>query len=555
MNHNSRPVILTIAWRVVFAGLVLLFAWLLLFLFRGAIPDSLIGQINLEQNLQLSYDSSSWDWTSSLKTGEPISELIEPRLGFTLQLIGFSGFISLILAGILLSFGVLISRISEGPSWLASLRSIVRLVVVSSGASVPIFVMGHSSVIFILIRWYWSPPVDSLALTCWIAFLTSLLPAWLLVQSGHGELAKWHRNTPYTTLVKHVGITLLTRVFRLMGLIIVVNLSVGVGGLLFYTRDFPLIFSIAWLFVIIVTLAKLAADLIEIAYNHFRKAEQPLEPITEKTTPQFAIPKWWLIFCLVLVGISVLAAIAAPLLAPYGYNETYISEKLTPPSEQHLLGTDNVGRDILSRVLQGMRIDVLAGLACAAIVSGLAFIWVLLEARAKKAGNRVGAFFEKLLVLPREILCAFPWLVLLLILMSIASSGNGVIIVVLICSLVLVPRAVAMIREAYQSLPEGNNWLQNLTRTIPIIVLFSVAGGIFYISTLSYNRYGIPPPNPELGAMLTGSSRAYVVSAPWMAQWPLFCLILLLTTWVMAGEALLERLGFRSKAVWSKVME
>ena len=90
---------------------------------------------------------------------------------------------------------------------------------------------------------------------------------------------------------------------------------------------------------------------------------------------------------------------------------------------------------------------------------------------------------------------------------------------------------------------------------IPVMLLFTVAGGVFYISTAGYLGFGVVPPYPELTGMISGAGRQYLMVAPWMAVWPAIALILLLLIWVMAGEALLERLGFRSGAVWSKVME
>jgi len=66
---------------------------------------------------------------------------------------------------------------------------------------------------------------------------------------------------------------------------------------------------------------------------------------------------------------------------------------------------------------------------------------------------------------------------------------------------------------------------------------------------------GVPPPYPELGGMLSGAGRQFMMQSPWMALSPVVTLSLLLLIWVMAGEALLERLGFRSKAVWAKTME
>jgi peptide/nickel transport system permease protein len=87
------------------------------------------------------------------------------------------------------------------------------------------------------------------------------------------------------------------------------------------------------------------------------------------------------------------------------------------------------------------------------------------------------------------------------------------------------------------------------------MLIFAVAGGILYLATASYLGFGSPPPSPELGGMLAGPARRYMLQAPWMALWPPVVLVLLLVSWIMAGEALLERLGFRSKAVWSKIWE
>jgi peptide/nickel transport system permease protein len=85
--------------------------------------------------------------------------------------------------------------------------------------------------------------------------------------------------------------------------------------------------------------------------------------------------------------------------------------------------------------------------------------------------------------------------------------------------------------------------------------ILAIAGGILYTSSLSYLGFGIPPPMPELGGMLSGTGRQYMLEAPWIAYWPRLVLALLSFVWVMAGDALLERLGFRSKAVWAKTME
>jgi len=303
----------------------------------------------------------------------------------------------------------------------------------------------------------------------------------------------------------------------------------------------------------VVALVKLVAELIEIAYNHFSHLPVSSEQGEEQPAPRLRIPTGWLIFCLVLIFISILVALVAPVFAPYGYNEIILADRLAPPSADHILGTDNLGRDIFSRLLYGIRIDIQVGFMCAGILFVVAAGWATLAAYLRKANNWLGDTWEDLLMLPRDIICAFPWLVLLLLLMSIV--GPGLLQVVLIGSLVLLPRAVGMMREAYSSPPEGRGWLYSVLWSIPVMFILTVAGAIFYTSSLSYFGFGIPPPVPELGGMLSGTGRAYMLQAPWMAQWSHLVLVLLSFVWVMAGDALLERLGFRSKAVWGKVVE
>jgi peptide/nickel transport system permease protein len=301
-----------------------------------------------------------------------------------------------------------------------------------------------------------------------------------------------------------------------------------------------------------VVLVKLAAELLEIAYNHFSRLPVSTEHREEPAVARITIPRGWLVFCLVLVFISIMVAIVGPALAPYGYNEVWVGGKLAPPSGQFWLGTDNVGRDLFSRLLYGVRVDILAGLMCAGILSGAAAGWAILAAYLKKANNWLGDTLENIVMLPRDVLCAFPWLVLLLLLMSIV--GPGFIRVALIGGLVLLPRAVGMMREAYHSPPVRRGWLYSVLWSIPVMFLFAVAGGILYTSSVSYHGGGIPPPTPELGGMISQAS-LWQTQAPWVVQWPSICLATLLLVWVMAGDALLERLGFRSKAVWAKVVE
>jgi len=389
-----------------------------------------------------------------------------------------------------------------------------------------------------------------------------MLPAWLLVQVGHGELGK--PTGSYGLLARHLAVRLVTSLLKLVGAIIAISVLVevifngqGLGRLLVEavnTRDYPVAFGIAWVFVLIVVLVKLAAELIEIAYNHFGKRVTSPEQAGEQAAPRLRIPMGWLIFCLVLVFLSIVVAVVGPAFAPYGMNEIHLADRLAPPSAQYALGTDNLGRDIFSRLLYGIRVDVLAGFMSAGILVVIATCWATLAAYLRKMNNWLGDTLEDVVMLPRDVLCAFPWLVLLLLLMSIV--GPGLIQVALVGGLVvLLPRAVGMMREAYSSPPEGRGWLYSVLWSIPVMFILAVAGGILYTSSLSFLGFGIPPPTPELGGMLSGVGLRYMLIAPWLALWPGLVLAFLAFVWVMAGDALLERLGFRTKALWLKVVE
>ena len=567
MSTAGKRELIAAARRVVFTGLIILGAWLLLLWLRGHIPESVIRTMLDEDQAPPSfYDSSTWNWTRSLWTYEPVSELIGQRLGLTLKLIGLGGLLSLVIASILLLLGLLLSRVTERPGWLAQVRSILRLVLVSGGASIPVFIVGTFFIVFAVAGRNWTLPENLAVAMFWSILFSSLLPAWLLVQAGHGELTNMPENIPFLRMIPRLSTSLIIRLLRLVGVIIVITVSVeqvmaqpGLGRLIvsgLNQRDFQVVFGIAWVYVIIVALTKLAADLIEIASNHFGRQAVSAVPDTEQSVQRKGVPRGWLVFALALVVISIIVAIVGPLLAPYGWNEISIQERLVAPSAEHLVGTDNIGRDVLSRLLYGVRTDVFAGLICAGVLSVVATGWAMLAAYFRRLNNWAGDFLEDLVTLPAQIIVAFPWLVLLLLLMSMVSLGPRFLPVVpLVSSLVLLPRAVSMIQETYRLPPEGRGLFRSTLRAVPVMLIFTVAGGMLYISTASYLGLGVPPPFPELGAMLTGAGMQFLLKAPWMALWPALCLVLLLLAWVMAGEALLERLGFRTKAVWSKIME
>ncbi|MBA7656325.1 hypothetical protein ES703_64249 [subsurface metagenome] len=577
MSPEGKRALITGVRRMVFAGLILLGAWLLLIGLRGSAAsitaELIAGQSGLPQETVIESLAES-GWSSSWVTGEPIAEMMAGRLGPTAQLVVLGGLMGLVIAAVLLFLGFLISQVTDRPSWLAQVRGVLRLVLVSRGVTIPIFAGATLLIIYPAIWWGYMPPImfipffddpiGNLEMMILPAFFISLLPAWLLVQAGHGELANWlgKPTSSYGLLARDVSVKLVTRLLKLVGAIFVVALLMeqifvlpGLGRLMMNAamqRDYPVAFGVVWVFVLIVVLVKLAAELIEVAYNHFAKPPVSPEHAEEQTAPRVTIPKGWLFFSLGLVFLSIVAAVVGPMFAPYGMNEIHAGDMLAAPSAKYMLGTDNLGRDIFSRLLFGLRTDFLA-LMC---IPGLVIIatgWAILAAYLRRANNWLGDTLEDLVMLPRDVACAFPWLLLLILLMSI--MGPGLFTVALIGGLLLLPRAVGMMREAYSSPPEGRGWLYSVLWSIPVMILLTVAGSILYTSSASFLGFGIPPPSPELGGMLSGAGRSYMFMAPWMALWPGIPLALLGFVWVMAGDTLLERLGFRTKAVWLKAVE
>jgi len=252
----------------------------------------------------------------------------------------------------------------------------------------------------------------------------------------------------------------------------------------------------------------------------------------------------------------VFCGVFADVLAPYGFNEIHMLERLKAPSWQHWFGTDNLGRDMFSRCLYGAQLSVIIGLSAAALATTLSVAIGLLSGYL---GGKVDMVVQRVV----DAYMSFPELVILIAVVSVVGPGMPQIIGVL--SLVLgiggsriIRSAVVSAREnmyvhAAQSIGASTGrvlWRHLLPNIMPpIIILFTtrVGAAILIESGLSFLGLGVPPPAPTWGGLLSGSGRTYMFQGPWLALAPGLCLTAVVYATNVFGDALRDLLDPRMR--------
>ena len=248
----------------------------------------------------------------------------------------------------------------------------------------------------------------------------------------------------------------------------------------------------------------------------------------------------------VVILLFVLAAILAPVLTPYTFDGMDLFNRLAPPSREHLLGTDEAGRDVLTRMLYGARVSLLVGIV-PTVISMLA--GAILGIIAGYSGGSADAAIMRI----ADVMLAFPSMFLAMVIMY--TLGDGMINIFLALALVNWASVARIVRaetlrlkktdfvEAAQSIGVKKlvimfrHILPNCIPSLIVLFTLNIPSAILSESSLSFLSIGIKPPQASWGLMVN-EGRQFLYSQPWLSLSPSIAIMLVVLAFNFLGDGL-----------------
>ncbi len=256
-------------------------------------------------------------------------------------------------------------------------------------------------------------------------------------------------------------------------------------------------------------------------------------------------------FGAVVVVIMVTLAVFATVLSPYDPEENAFEFMLSAPSLKFWLGTDQFGRDILTRIIYGARTALFVGFSCSVIG---ACTGLVLGVASAYFGGRFDLFFQRVM----DVFMAFPLIIMALAVVSI--FGTGIQNVIIAITIPFIPRCARVVRSSALAIREipyvdaaralGFTHARIILRHMmpnvmaPFLIMLStfVGHAILLEASLSYLGLGVQEPTAAWGLMLQGGAEEYAESAPWVAIWPGVAISLAVFGFNLFGDALRDAL-------------
>jgi len=267
--------------------------------------------------------------------------------------------------------------------------------------------------------------------------------------------------------------------------------------------------------------------------------------------------RWIVTAGVVITILLILVALLAPVMSPYDPDEQNLSQLLVSPSSQHLLGTDNLGRDIMSRLIWGSRISLMVGIVAVSIAAVLGMTFGII---AGYYGGWIGAVIMRLM----DTLLSIP--PLLLMLAIAAALGSGLFNVLIAIGVGMFPTYCRLMNSQIITLRHsefvvaaetiGAKDLRIMLRHLlpnsfpPLLVLITLNMGtaIMMEASLSFLGIGIAPPTATWGAMIS-NGYLYILTNPLMSFVPGICILSVVLSFNMIGDGLRDALDPKLRGV------